>query len=121
MMAKENILADKSEDFALRVVDIVKKLQYKREQVLSNQLLRAGTSIGANIAEAQYAQSRDDFISKMSIALKECAETNYWLRLLSRAGYFENIPSSAILSEDCNSLQSLLVATVKTAKQRKDY
>ena len=120
-MNKENLLVTKSEDFALKIVEMYKKLQAKKELVMSKQVLRSGTSIGANIAEAQYAQSREDFISKMSIALKECSETSYWLKLLSRGGYLENLPSCAGLAAECNSLQSVLVATVKTAKLKKGY
>ena len=120
MNEKKNRLVEESEAFALRIVRLYKYLQTKRETVMSKQLLRAGTSIGANIAEAQYAQSREDFTSKMSIALKECSETMYWIRLLERAEYIESSASSVSLNEEAETLLSLLAATVKTSKQKKD-
>ena len=119
-MNKKNRLVEESEAFALRIVRLYKYLQTKRETVMSKQLLRAGTSIGANIAEAQYAQSREDFTSKMSIALKECSETMYWIRLLECAEYIESSASSVSLNEEAETLLSLLAATVKTSKQKKD-
>ena len=84
----ENIIADKSLEFAVRIVNLYKYLtEQKREFVLSKQLLRCGTSIGANISEAQKAQSRADFQAKMYIAYKEANETDYWLRLLYKTDY----------------------------------
>ena len=82
MMEKKNEILDLSFDFALEIIKLVKYLKSKKEFVLSNQLLRSGTSIGANVSEAQAAQSTKDFISKMSIASKKARETEYWLRLL---------------------------------------
>ena len=103
--------------FAVRIVKLCKYLSCsKKEHVLSKQLLRAGTSIGANIAEAEQAQSRADFISKMSIALKEAVETNYWLRLLQASEYLSEAEFSSIYS-DCRELEKMLTAIVKTAKQ----
>lgn len=80
-----SIIKDKSFDFALRIIELYKKLKAQREPVISKQLLRSGTSIGANVEEALAGQSRKDFLSKMSIASKEARETRYWLRLLSRS------------------------------------
>ena len=84
----KNIIVDKSFEFAIRVVNLYKYLcEKKNEYTLSKQLLRSGTSIGANVVEAQQAQSKADFISKISIALKEATETKYWLQLLQAANY----------------------------------
>ena len=103
--------------FAVRIVKLSKHLNTsKKEYVLSKQLLRAGTSIGANIAEAEQAQSRADFISKMNIALKEAVETNYWLRLLQATDYLSEAEFSSIYN-DCRELEKMLTAIVKTSKQ----
>ena len=112
-----NTVEAKSFHFAVRIVKLSRHLRStKKEYILSKQLLRSGTSIGANIAEAEQAQSRADFISKMSIALKEAAETSYWLRLLHAAGDLSEEEFSSICS-DCRELEKLLTAIVKTAKQ----
>ena len=87
----------------------------KKEYILSKQLLRSGTSIGANIAEAQQAQSKADFVSKLSIALKETAETKYWIRLMSATGYLSEQEYQSIVS-DCVELEKMLVTSVKTSK-----
>ena len=87
----------------------------KKELILSKQLLRAGTSIGANIAEAQQAQSRADFISKLCIALKEAVETNYWLRLLRASDYLSEKEYSSIIT-DCTELEKLLTSIIKSTK-----
>ena len=86
---EDNLIVQKSKAFALRVIKLYQHLQDKGERVMSKQLLRSGTSIGANIAEGQYAQSKADFLTKYSIALKEASETRYWLELLQNAGYLE--------------------------------
>ena len=113
----EQTVERKSFLFAVRIVKLCKHLNAaKKEFVLSKQLLRAGTSIGANIAEAEQAQSRADFISKMSIALKEAVETNYWLRLLQATDYLSEKEFMSIYS-DCKELEKMLTAIVKTAKQ----
>ena len=107
-------VAEKSEDFAVRIINLCKYLRHERgEYVLSRQLLRSGTSIGANIAEAQRAQSRPDFHSKMSIALKEASETFYWLRLLARTGYLTESEFSSIY-KDTDELLRILTAICKT-------
>ena len=108
---------NKSFQFAVRIVKLYKYLNdSKNEHTLSKQLLRSGTGIGANIAEAQQAQSHADFISKMSIALKEAAETNYWLRLLQATDYLSEAEFSSIHS-DCRELEKMLTAIIKTARQ----
>ena len=113
---KDSILLTKSKAFALRVVRLYKYLRERKESVIAKQMLRAGTSIGANIAESRYAQSKTDFASKLQIALKEAAETEFWLELL-RDGELVD-PSSAFdtLLADCTELIKLLTASVKTAK-----
>ena len=113
----EQTVERKSFLFAVRIVKLCKHLNsVKKEYVLSKQLLRAGTSIGANIAEAEQAQSRADFISKMNIALKEAVETNYWLRLLQATDYLSENEFSSIHS-DCRELEKMLTAIVKSSKQ----
>jgi four helix bundle protein len=113
---KENIVMNKSYMFAIRVVNTFKYLNSEqREFVLSKQLLRSGTSIGALIKEAEHAQSRADFINKMNIALKEANETEYWLMLLKDTDYIDiNLYSSII--EDCKELVCLLISIVKSTK-----
>ena len=113
----DNLIETKSFDFAVRIVKLCTYLQTdKKEYVLSKQLLRSGTSIGANIAEAEQAQSKADFISKMNIALKETVETNYWLRLLQATDYLSDAEFSSIHS-DCKELERMLTAIIKTAKK----
>lgn len=107
----------KAFSFAVRIVRVVRYLQNeKHELVLSKQLLRSGTSIGANISEAQQGQSRADFVSKMSIALKETAETNYWLRLLHATDYLSDKEFRSVFS-DCIEIEKLLTSIIKSAKQ----
>ena len=106
----------KSFQFAVRIVRLYKYLRsVKKEFVLAKQLLRSGTSIGANVAEAQQAQSRADFISKMNIALKETAETNYWLRLLHATEYLNDQEFQSVF-EDCNEVGKMLTAIIKSTK-----
>ena len=116
---KNNIILDKSFDFAVSIVSLYKNLvaQYK-EFVLSKQILRSGTAIGALIREAQHAESKADFIHKLSIALKEANETEYWLLLLYKTNYItEQLFNS--LAEDIDELIKLLVSIIKTSKTRK--
>ncbi len=111
----ENIIEIKSFNFAIRIVNLYKYLCKKDEFVLSKQLLRSGTSIGANIAEAEQAQSSADFTHKMSIALKETAETKYWLKLLKETKYiFEDEFNS--IYEDCVEIEKILVSIIKSSK-----
>ena len=115
---KDSILLIKSKAFALRIVRLYKYLRRRKESVIAKQMLRSGTSIGANIAESRYAQSKADFASKLQIALKEAAETEYWLELLHDSELVE--PSSAFdsICTDCTELIKLLTSSVKTAKTR---
>ena len=116
-MAVNSTLKDKSEAFALRIVKCYKYLtKHQNEYVLSKQLLRSGTSIGANITEGIYAQSRPDFISKLGISLKEAQETGYWLRLLNKSDYLDEAQFDSIYT-DCEELIKILVATIKTTKE----
>lgn len=111
-------LRDKAKEFAKKIVILCRdiKATYK-ESVLTNQLLRSGTSIGANLHEAQYAQGTRDFISKLEIAQKECYETEYWLELLFETGY---IPDTHYknLQSICGQIRRMLIASIKTVKER---
>jgi four helix bundle protein len=112
--SRKDVVKDKSYTFALRIVNVFKYLSaVKREFVLSKQLLRSGTSIGANVAEAKQAQSRADFISKLSIALKESVETEYWINLLQDSKYLTEKEAESLLS-DCVEIVRLLTAILKT-------
>ena len=112
---KENKLADMSIDFSVQIINLVKELKKKHETVISNQIGRSGTSIGANIHEANYAQGKKDFISKLEIALKEANETGYWLEILYRTEYIDEKTYKS-LSEQCASIRVMLIASCKTAK-----
>ena len=102
--------------FSVRIVKLARYLQEeKREYILSKQLMRSGTSIGANITESQQAQSRADFISKLNIALKEAVETNYWLRLLQATDYLSDSEYASMIG-DCQELERLLTAIIKTTR-----
>ena len=112
----DNSIQEKSFHFAVRIVKLCRYLQNeKKEFILAKQLLRSGTSIGANVSESQQAQSRPDFVSKLNIALKEATETEYWLRLLHETDYLNNEQFDSIFN-DCNEVKSLLVAIVKATK-----
>ena len=112
----ENVIEKKCFDFAIKVVKLYKYLcDKKKEFVLSKQLLRSGTSIGANVAEAQQAQSKADFISKISIALKETTETKYWLRLLNASEYLSDFEIKTVLS-DCVEIEKILTSILKSSK-----
>jgi four helix bundle protein len=113
---KGNVVKEKSYAFALRMIKVYKYLnREKREFVLSKQALRSGTSIGALVREAEHAQSKADFINKMSIALKEANETAYWLMLMKDSDFIDEKSFSSIYN-DCDELISLLVRIVKTSK-----
>lgn len=112
---KENKLVELSMEFSVDIINLVKHLKSNHESIISNQLGRSGTSIGANIHEAQYAQGKKDFISKLEIALKEASETGYWLELLYRTDYIDE-QSYKILSSKCASIRVMLIASCKTAK-----
>ncbi len=113
----ENILKDKSYTFALRMVKLTQYLSgEKREYVLSKQVLRSGTAIGALVSEAEFAQSKSDFVNKLSVGLKEANETHYWLKLLNEGGYISEVMFNS-LQPQIKELISLLVTSIKTAKQ----
>lgn len=111
----DNIIEKKSFSFAVRIVNLYKYLTKKKEHILSKQILRSGTSIGANVAEAEQAQSTADFVSKMSIALKETAETKYWLRLLRETAYIADNEFQSIYN-DCVEIEKILVSIIKSSK-----
>lgn len=114
----ESVIEPKSFEFSLRIVNLYNYLRSeKAEYVLSKQMLRSGTSIGANVCEAEQAQSRADFISKMNIALKESVETEYWLRLLYKSGYLNKKEFDSIHRE-CKELVKMLTSIIKTTKNR---
>ena len=113
---RENLLTEKSIAFAARIIKLHKYLiKTQKETVISKQIVRSGTSIGANINEANYGQSKADFISKLHIALKETAETEYWLRLLLASEYVSKEMGESLLS-DCIELKRILIAYINTAK-----
>ena len=113
-MAKENVIADRTFAFALRIISLYKELVTERkEYVLSKQILRSGTSIGANVNEAIEAQSKSDFVHKLSIALKEARETEYWIKLLIGSDYIDH--STELLSEITQIIR-ILTAIIKTTK-----
>lgn len=117
-MADGNTARSKSKKFAVRIVKIYKYLcDDKKEYVLSKQLLRSGTSIGANLAEAECGISKKDFLAKVYIALKECAETQYWLELLYETEYLSQAEFESIKT-DCLELRKMLTATTKTVSSR---
>lgn len=111
----ESKLRELSMDFSVRIINLVKELKLKHESVISNQIGRSGTSIGANIYEANYAQGKKDFISKLEIALKEASETGYWLELLLRTNYI-NEETYNSLNAQCTSIRVMLIASCRTAK-----
>ena len=113
----DGTIEQKSFRFAIRIVKLYKYLRKeKKEFVLSKQLLRSGTSIGANAAESQQAQSRADFVAKLNISLKEAAETDYWLRLLHATDYLSDEEYLSV-HNDCRELEKMLTAIIKTTKQ----
>ena len=115
---KENILIDKSIAFASRIINLHQYLiKTKKETIISKQIVRSGTSIGANINEANYGQSKADFISKMHIALKETAETEYWLKLLTMSEYITEDMGASLLN-DCLEIKRVLIASINTAKDK---
>ena len=103
-------------DFAISIVNLVKFLKEKRESIISNQIGRSGTSIGANIREAQYAHGKADFIAKLQIALKEASETGYWLELLYKTNYISENEYKE-LENACAGIRVMLIASINTAKE----
>lgn len=113
----DRVVQEKSFQFAVRVVKMCKFLrEEQKEYIMTKQLLRSGTSIGANIAEAQQAQSKSDFVHKMSIALKEAVETNYWIRLLHATDYLNDKAMESMIL-DCSELEKMLTVIIKSAKE----
>jgi len=115
MNEKDNIIQNKSFNFAVRIVKLFRHLREKAEQPILEQLLRSGTSIGANVAEAHYASSSADFVNKLQIALKEAHETKYWLNLLGACSVLNEKEHGSIAC-DCDELIKLLTAIITTAK-----
>jgi len=116
---KDNKLMNLSMDFAVKTIELVKLLKEKKESIISNQIGRSGTSIGANIREAQYAHGKADFIAKLQIALKEASETGYWLELLLKTGYIDESYYKVLESLSTN-IRVMLIASVNTAKGNKE-
>ena len=115
-----SIMRDKAKEFAKSIVFLCRNMKAEHnEMVLVNQLLRSGTSIGANIHEAQYAQGTRDFISKLEIAQKECYETEYWLELLYETGCVEEAIYKSI-QNDCGAIRRMLISSLKTIKAKQE-
>ena len=112
-------LSVQSMDFAISIINLVKELKLNKETIISNQIGRSGTSIGANIREAQYAHGKADFIAKLQIALKEANETGYWLELLFKTDYID-IETYRALDAACANIRVILIASINTAKGNKD-
>ena len=113
----ESKLRTQSMDFAVAIINLVKELREKRESIISNQIGRSGTSIGANIREAQYAHGKADFIAKLQIALKEANETGYWLELLFDTGYIPE-PQYRSVQNNCGAIRRMLIASLNTIKSK---
>ena len=113
---RDDKLSIQSLEFAVEIINLVKDLKNKKESIISNQIGRSGTSIGANIREAQYAHGIADFISKLQIALKESNETGYWLELLNKTGYIDEITFKSLNSK-CTSIRVMLISSINTAKK----
>ena len=112
-----NAAYDKSFEFAIEIVKLAKKLKLQKEYDMSGQLLRSATSIGANISESEYAQSKADFISKLTIALKEASESRYWLKLLSATGDIDAHDGERLIKQ-VDEIIRILAASVKTSKNQ---
>ena len=114
----ESIMLDKAKDFAVEIINMCRQIkETRKESVLTNQLMRSGTSIGANIHESKYAHGTADFISKMQIALKECYESEYCLELLNRTGYVE-VEQYKLMSNSCGQIRRMLIASINTVKEK---
>ena len=113
---RDDQLSVQSMDFAVSIINLIKNLKLKHESVISNQIGRSGTSIGANIREAQYAHGRADFVAKLQIALKEANETGYWLELLHKTDYLSE-QEYKLLDSACTSIRVMLISSINTAKE----
>ncbi len=114
---KNDKLSVQSLDFAVSIINLVKDLRIKKETIISGQIGRSGTSIGANIREAQYAHSSADFVAKLHIALKEANETGYWLELLYKTDYISEQTYNE-LNSACRSIRAMLIASINTVKAK---
>ena len=113
----DSIMLDKAKDFAVDIVNLCRTIkETKKESVLTNQLLRSGTSIGANIHESKYAHGTADFVAKMQIALKECYESEYWLELLNRTGYITD-ETYKPMQNNCGAIRRMLISSINTVKE----
>ena len=112
----ESKLRDQSLEFAVSVINLVKDLKSKHEMIISNQIGRSGTSIGANIREAKYAHGKADFIAKLQIALKECYETEYWIEIAQKANIVSEETVKTLL-HDCGAIRRMLIASINTSKE----
>lgn len=117
---KKNIIQKKTFDFALQIVKLSQKLQDKKEYVLSNQLLKSGTSIGANVREAQSAESNKDFVHKLSIALKESKESDFWLHLLKESNIIESLEADLLIQKNIE-IARILSKIILTSKRKLSY
>ncbi len=113
---QESKLRTQSMDFAVSIINLVKYLKDKRESIISNQIGRSGTSIGANLREAQYARGKPDFIAKMQVALKECYETEYWLELFVKSDILSR-ETAVELYDQCGTIRRILIASINTANE----
>ena len=112
----DSIMLEKAKDFAVEIIETCKTIkETKRESVLTNQLIRSGTSVGANIHESKYGHGTADFIAKMQIALKECYESEYWLELLNRTGYLSD-EMYKLLQNLCGTIRRMLISSINTTK-----
>lgn len=110
-------MLEKSKDFAVEIINLCKDIkETQKESVMTNQLMRSGTSIGANIHESKYGHSTADFVSKMQIALKECYESEYWLELLNRTGYIDDNEYKKIIN-NCGQIRRMLISSINTVNE----
>ena len=114
---KENVIKTKTYDFSLRIIRLFQYLGENKEYVLSKQVLRSGTSIGAMVEEAEQAESKPDFIHKMGIANKEANETHYWIRLLRDSNYIKENDAESVLN-DCDEIKKIIASIIKTSKEK---
>ncbi|MBE6809408.1 MAG: four helix bundle protein [Ruminococcaceae bacterium] len=116
----ESIMLDNAKDFAVEIVNLCNHIkENKKEYTLTTQLMRSGTSIGANIHESKYAHSTADFVSKMQIALKECYESEYWLEILSRTGYIEEQQYKRTVN-NCGQIRRMLISSINKVKRNNE-
>ena len=114
----DSIMLDKAKDFAVELINLCKSIKENhREGVMTNQLIRSGTSVGANIHESKYAHSSADFVSKMQIALKECYESEYWLELLYRTKYIDEEQYKTVVN-NCGQVRRMLISSINTVKEK---